>query len=307
MNCGWPQWRCQSPVHNCQMTAGVARPSASFRSLAVLVGAVVTGAVVLLVLPRSHPAATTYASASALAAAADLVAGMALISAALVVGLARPGRRLGVIALLCGIAWFAPDAVGWAGGPSPVRTIGMVVAPFFLPLIAYLVVLVPRARRVEARHPGIRHRRSPDGRRQRGAGHCSATPFLDAACLAATAPRTTRCSRTSSPFDVRLTWSGRGSSGSIGTGLLLVAIRRAVTANQSTSVSDPAGVTALAAGAVIGAAELGRVITLVGAPVEDPIDPVLSALFVTLAAAVTVLAGAVAATGPIGAKTHAPP
>ena len=48
--------------------------------------------------------------------------------------------------MLAGAAWFAPDWIGWEGGPSVVRSIGMVVAPFVAPLLFHIALAAPSGR-----------------------------------------------------------------------------------------------------------------------------------------------------------------
>jgi signal transduction histidine kinase len=280
--------------HNRPMTAGIALPIPTIRSLAVPVGAVAFGALVLLFLPRSYAALTTYASASPVAAAADLAAGLMLLAAAAVVWPARRGGRLGLVAFLAGIAWFAPDVVGWAGGPSLLRTIGMVVAPFGLPLIADLAMLAPRGGIAPPIGRGIAAAYAMTVVVSLGAA-LFRDPYLDAGCWSnCTVNDLLVIHVEPARRALEVLWAGLALA--VGLGLALVGWHRLVGAGRSTSAADPAGRVALAAAAVYGLAEAGRVAALVRAPVEDPADPILVALFVIRAAAVAVLAAAVAAT-----------
>ena len=56
---------------------------------------------------------TTYAGQSDLTATLTLTAGLALVLTGLVTALVRPAGRIGDLAVLAGLAWFAPVWVGW--------------------------------------------------------------------------------------------------------------------------------------------------------------------------------------------------
>jgi signal transduction histidine kinase len=89
---------------------------------------------------------TTYAAALPAARAADAVAGLGLL---LVGGLAciQPrSRRLGMLVLLAGLAWFGPDWEGAEHGPALLRSLGALVAPFSLVLVLHLALALPDGR-----------------------------------------------------------------------------------------------------------------------------------------------------------------
>jgi len=71
--------------------------------------------------PRSSSSLTTYAGASLAAHAGDLAAGLGLIGAGLLAWLEPRSRRLGLLTILAGVAWFGPDWEGWGGGPTGVN------------------------------------------------------------------------------------------------------------------------------------------------------------------------------------------
>src|SRR5205809_2121797 len=96
--------------------------------------------------PLTTYAGATYAAASTTAHAADLAAGLGLLAAGLLAWTEPRTRRLAVLALLAGVAWFGPDWEGWDGGPAFVRSLGAVVTPFFLALLFHLVLSVPLGR-----------------------------------------------------------------------------------------------------------------------------------------------------------------
>ena len=89
---------------------------------------------------------TTYATTSTGAVALDLAAGLGLIVAGLFVWWERPVGSVGPVATLVGVAWLAPDWVGWEGGPAFVRSVAMLATPFLLPLLVHLVLAFPAGR-----------------------------------------------------------------------------------------------------------------------------------------------------------------
>jgi signal transduction histidine kinase len=89
---------------------------------------------------------TTYAGSSGLAATLMLVAGLALVLAGLVTVFSRPAGRIGDLAVLAGLVWFAPAWVGWDKGPPLVRSLGMLAAGFTFPLLLHLVLAYPSGR-----------------------------------------------------------------------------------------------------------------------------------------------------------------
>ena len=106
--------------------------------------ALASGIALLVVDPRAGEPQipTSYAGASALAATAGLLAGIGLLAAGSALWLARGRDRSAVLLVLAGVAWFAPDWVGWDDGPSIVRSLGAVVAPFLPALLLDLVATV---------------------------------------------------------------------------------------------------------------------------------------------------------------------
>src|SRR6188472_2153005 len=88
----------------------------------VLVG-LATGAVILavLIVPGTGPWGTTFGGGSTAAFAADLAAGVALLLVGLLLRQKASDRRLGLLAVVAGLAWFAADLAGWHEGPAIVR------------------------------------------------------------------------------------------------------------------------------------------------------------------------------------------
>jgi signal transduction histidine kinase len=118
--------------------ANLARLAAGLVALAVGLGA--------LAVAQGPGRFTTYAGHSGLTATLTVVAGLALVLAGLVTSLNRPAGRIGDLALLAGLVWFAPTWVGWDKGPPLVRSLGMLAAGFAFPLLLHLVVAYPSGR-----------------------------------------------------------------------------------------------------------------------------------------------------------------
>jgi signal transduction histidine kinase len=89
---------------------------------------------------------TTYPGYSNLAAALTVVAGFSLVLAGLVTSFSAPASRTGGPALVAGFVWFAPVWVGWEGGPSLVRSLGMLSAGFIFPLLLHVALAYPGGR-----------------------------------------------------------------------------------------------------------------------------------------------------------------
>src|SRR5215204_53752 len=89
---------------------------------------------------------TGYGGASGTADAADALAGLGLVLSGAVAWTQTRTRILGLLAMLAGLAWLAPDWEGWVGAPSLVRSLGAAIWPFFLPLILHLSLGLPTGR-----------------------------------------------------------------------------------------------------------------------------------------------------------------
>jgi signal transduction histidine kinase len=108
--------------------------------------ALACGIALLAAGPWESEPPTTYVGASTLAAVAGLAAGTGLLVAGSALWLERGRDRLAVLLVLAGVAWFAPDWVGWEQGPSFVRSVGAVVAPLLPALLLDLVATVSGSR-----------------------------------------------------------------------------------------------------------------------------------------------------------------
>jgi signal transduction histidine kinase len=89
---------------------------------------------------------TTYAGASGWMVALDLAAGWGLVAAGLALWQLRPGVT-GPLAVAAGFAWFAPDWIGWDGGPALVRSLGMLAAGIWLAFLVHAVLAFPHGLR----------------------------------------------------------------------------------------------------------------------------------------------------------------
>ena len=88
---------------------------------------------------------TSYVGLSSIAAAVDLAAGLALLVVAAVALWNVSTARSGLLALVAGIAWFAPDLEGWVRGGSLVHSLGALAVPLFPALLGLLVASAARS------------------------------------------------------------------------------------------------------------------------------------------------------------------
>src|SRR4051812_16925619 len=89
---------------------------------------------------------TSYSGASPAADLADALAGLGLVLAGAVAWMRSRLRTLGLVAMLAGLAWLAPDWEGWNGASPALRSVGAIASPFYLPLLLHLAVAVPYGR-----------------------------------------------------------------------------------------------------------------------------------------------------------------
>jgi signal transduction histidine kinase len=92
------------------------------------------------------PVPTTYAAADPAARAADVAAGLALILAGGLAVMQPRSRRLGILALLAGLAWFGADLEGWHDGPPLLRSLGAAARAFTVTLVLHLALALPGGR-----------------------------------------------------------------------------------------------------------------------------------------------------------------
>ena len=258
------------------------------------------GVVPLFVVPRSDLGFTTYSGTSRAAETADLAAGLGLLAAGVLVWLVLPASSALVVIGLAGIAWFAPDVVGWDDGPAAVRSVAMVVEPFFLAFVFHLVLAAPgwrlRPKRARLAVAAI----------YACAGIVSIgralfrDPFLDLYCWSNCADNVFLLS--AEPGVARAldaTWLLVSlTAGSL---MAVAAIWRIVTA---TGTARRTLWPVLAPGALVGATTAARAVALTRQPLEFPGDPMFSILFQARAWSVAALALGVGWTLILGRRTR---
>jgi signal transduction histidine kinase len=90
-----------------------------------------------------HGEVTTYAGLSTAAAVVELAAGWTLIAAGLVSWSRRPAWPAGPLAVVAGLAWFAPDWIGWQTGPGAVRALALAAAGVSAAAFVHLALGAP--------------------------------------------------------------------------------------------------------------------------------------------------------------------
>jgi signal transduction histidine kinase len=103
-----------------------------------------TAAIVLI--SRGAAPLRTYAGASISARALDLAAGLALLVGGSLAWSQARLQRVALLAIVAGALWFAPDWEGLESGPTIVRSLGVVAAPFFLAAVVHLTLAFPSGR-----------------------------------------------------------------------------------------------------------------------------------------------------------------
>jgi signal transduction histidine kinase len=93
--------------------------------------------------PQSELAPTIYAVTSDGALVADLAAGLGLLAAGAVAAVGRPSGSVGPLTTLLGVAWLAPDWIGWEGGSALARSVAMVAVFGLLPVVVHLALAFP--------------------------------------------------------------------------------------------------------------------------------------------------------------------
>jgi signal transduction histidine kinase len=256
----------------------LARLAAGLVALAVGVGA--------LAVAQGPGRFTTYAGRSGLATALTVATGLALVAAGLVTAIGHPAGRIGDLAVLAGLVWFAPVWVGWDKGPPLVRSLAMFAAGFAFPLLLHLLLAYPSGRLhgTAARALVI-------------AGYAEAVlaafgqalfrdPFFDPNCwanctdnlfLLRSLPRLAR------GIEAADRWFTAAAAAALVT---LCARRLLRDSGPARRALLPVALPAiLLAGAV-----MAHTVALQGMPQEDPSDPAFRAIFVTGCVAVLLLA-----------------
>jgi signal transduction histidine kinase len=93
-----------------------------------------------------HGELTTYAGRSGLAAVAELTAGLALFAVGFGAWLDARWHPTGPLAVAAAFAWFAPDWLGWAGGPPGVRVAALAALGVTAAAIFHLALGAPTGR-----------------------------------------------------------------------------------------------------------------------------------------------------------------
>ena len=114
--------------------------------LAALALALTWAVAAVLSVDRSADLATTYAGALPAARVADIAAGLGLIVAGGLATIQPRTRRLGVLALLAGLAWFGADWEGAESAESVLRSFGAALTPLTLVFVFHLVLAAPDGR-----------------------------------------------------------------------------------------------------------------------------------------------------------------
>lgn len=124
------------------------RATSVLRAVAGVVAApaLVAYAMAAVVLPAGA-VTLSYAGTSPGLATLTVTAGLALAAAGLVaLAGAATLLRMGVVEVVAGMLWFAPLWLGWYHGPTVVRGVAAVAAPFWLPAAVHLLLLCPDGR-----------------------------------------------------------------------------------------------------------------------------------------------------------------
>jgi signal transduction histidine kinase len=253
---------------------------------AILVPAAVVYSIAAESVAAHHGRLTTYAGSSGWLLALELSAGWALVAAGLVTWRLRPGIPAGPLAVAAGFAWFAPDWVGWDGGPAWVRSVGMLAAGVWLALLVHAAAVFPDRRL--ASWPAR---------------------ALVAAVYAETAIVAIGRALFRDPFDVVECWdnctvnrflihSDPGLARALATtdlrfALVLALAFAVLSAQRLVAASGPARrllAPILATGAAVTALHAAHAVALIRTPLEAPADSTFAALFVGQCLAVSALA-----------------
>jgi signal transduction histidine kinase len=229
---------------------------------------------------------TTYAAAFPAARVADIAAGLGLLGAGAFACIQARTRRLGVLALLAGLAWFGADWEGAEGDSALLRSAGAVVSPFALVLVLHLALALPDGR--------LRSR----GARAVAAGAYAVAaavsigralfrdPLLDLYCWRNC--RDNAFLLEANPGiadtlgDVWL-WSALA----IALGLIAFALHRL---RSGSGAARRAALPVLAPAVLVGASEAAYAVALLSAPMEDPGRSGYAAIFLTRSISYSLLA-----------------
>ncbi|HET6713344.1 MAG TPA: histidine kinase [Actinomycetota bacterium] len=235
------------------------------------------------------PGATSYAGRSGATAALVVVAGLSLFVGGLVVTSVEPIRKLGELAVIAGFTWFAPIWEGWYFGPPVVRSLGMLMSGFTFALLAHIILAYPtggvrsrndrwlvRAVYLEAVLVGIGLALFRD-------------PFFDLDCWINCTDNVFLV-RSVPGFARAIVLADRWFTVAAATALIASVAWRLATGSAS---ARRAAIPIVAPTVMLTGAIWGRVVALLGTPIENPADPVFFMSFVVGALSVVLLALAV--------------
>ena len=254
--------------------------------LAALALALTWAVAAVLSVDRGADLATTYAAALPAARVADIAAGLGLIVAGGLATIQPRTRRLGVLALLAGLAWFGADWEGAESAESVLRSFGAALTPLTLVFVFHLVLA------------------APDGRvRSRAARLAIVAAYVVLGCL--TLARALlrdplldlycwrNCSENSflihadagvaSAVDQLLLWSALA----VGFGLVGFGWRRLI---RATGPGRRALLPIIGPALLVGASEATYAITLLRTPLEDPDRTGFASIFLARSISYTALA-----------------
>jgi signal transduction histidine kinase len=232
---------------------------------------------------------TTYAGASGWALAVELVAGWGLVAAGLGISQLRPEVIAGPLAVAAGFAWFAPDFVGWEGGPAVARSLGMLLAGLWLPLLVHAVLAFPRGLPSFSTRALVAATYAATAVVNLGRA-LFRDPFEDVNCWSNCTDNSflirsePRIGRTLDWFDLRFAIA-------FAVAFVALAVWRLLTA---TGAARRLLAPALAAGAAVAVLHGAHAVALLRTPLEDPRAGTFSALFIGRSLAVAGVAAALA-------------
>jgi signal transduction histidine kinase len=103
----------------------------------------VGAAVASLAIAQGSGRFTTYAGVSGGSLALTIAAGLALVLGGVVSPVGQTSRRVGDLALVAGLLWFAPVFTGWQDAPAAIRSGAELAAAFATPVLIHLVLAWP--------------------------------------------------------------------------------------------------------------------------------------------------------------------
>ena len=228
---------------------------------------------------------TSYAATSGTADLLDALAGLSLVLGGALAWIQGRARSVGLVGMLAGLAWLAPDWEGWVGASPLVRSVGAAASLLFLPLLFHLSLALPAGRL---------HRRSARlavvgvyaiAALVAAAQALFRDPFLDPYCwrtcldnafLVHPEPRLADAAR-----DVWV-WAALGLGAAVA----------AVAAGRLVAASPPARrvlVATLVPLGLVGVTEVVYAVALLRTPLEDPDSTGFATIFLARAAATTAL------------------